>query len=109
MADNCIQVDNEQELNRILMAGERVIALIYATWCPFCIMFLPVFRRYAQGKPNFVLVRDDQEIFADQYQVDVVPTILFFENGKVTKRLDGILGIGLNERQLTAFIESVFM
>jgi hypothetical protein len=32
--------------------------------------------------------------------VDVVPTVLLFEKGKVIKRLDGTPGAGLNEKQL---------
>jgi hypothetical protein len=36
--------------------------------------------------------------------LEEVPTALFFEKGKVVKRLDGALGAGLNEKQLTDFI-----
>ena len=34
-----------------------------------------------------------------------VPTIIFFEEGKVCKRLDGKLGIGLSEGQFKTWIE----
>lgn len=94
-----------EELDQVLKTKERVFALIYATWCPFCITFLPVFQRHAQGKTEFILVQDNQETVMDQYGVDVVPTVLFFENGKISKRLDGTLGVGLNEGQLVSFIE----
>jgi hypothetical protein len=36
--------------------------------------------------------------------VDVVPTVLVFEKGKVKKRLDGAAGIGLSEKQLLDFV-----
>jgi hypothetical protein len=39
-----------------------------------------------------------------RYEVEVFPTVLFFENGAVSKRLDGIPGVGLTEKHLVDFI-----
>ena len=50
------------------------------------------------------MVRDDEETIADQYLVKAYPTVLFFENGAVSKRLDAVLGIGLEEKQLVEFM-----
>jgi thioredoxin-like negative regulator of GroEL len=98
-------VNNNHDLIEILRATDRVIALFHASWCPFCVRFLPVFKKHAEGEGrHFVSVQDDQETIADQYLVKVYPTVLFFENGAVSKRLDGVLGVGLNEKQLTEFI-----
>ena len=97
--------NNNHDLIEILRATDRVIALFHASWCPFCIMFLPIFEKHAEGEGrHFVSVQDDQETIADQYSVKVYPTVLFFENGVVSKRLDGVSGVGLNEKQLTEFI-----
>lgn len=100
-------INNEHDLDEILKTEQSVIILLYAIWCPFCIRFLSVFKKYAEGKAeSFILVQDDQEILADKYSVEVVPTVLFFEDGVIAKRLDGILGVGLTERQLSDFIKS---
>ena len=32
------------------------------------------------------------------------PTVVFFENGIVSKIFDGVLGVGLEEKQLAEFI-----
>ena len=102
----CVLVDNEQGLKDNLKANERAIALFYASWCPFCVDFLPVFQKCAEGEGlGFLAVQDDQETMGDRYAVEVVPTVLFFEKGKVAKRLDGVLGVGLNEKKLTDFID----
>ena len=102
----CILVDNEQGLKDNLKANQRAIALFYASWCPFCVDFLPVFQKCAEGEGlGFLVVQDDQETMGDRYAVEVVPTVLFFEKGKVAKRLDGVLGVGLNEKKLTDFID----
>lgn len=106
-SNNCTIINNESEFNEILKTTKSFIALFYATWCPYCIRFLPIFERNTQGKTgDFLQVVDDQEILADKYSMEVVPTVLFFENGAVAKRLDGVLGVGLNEKQLIDFINT---
>lgn len=103
----CPLVDNERDLARTLGATDRVIALFYASWCPFCVSFLPAFQKRAgEAGRHCVVVQDDQEIVADRYSVQVYPTVLFFEKGVVSKRLDGVLGAGLDEKQLAGFIDS---
>ncbi len=102
---DCPLVTDERQFDQVLKAEGNVMALIYATWCPYCRMFLPTFRKFADGRNNFVLVQDNQEILADRYEVDVIPTVLCFENGQISQRLDGTLGVGLSERQLMEFTE----
>ncbi len=105
--DKCVMVDDEQGLNDVLKAKERVIAIFHASWCPFCVSFLPVFEKCAKGEGlSFLAVQDNQETIGDKYSVEVVPTALFFEKGKVTRRLDGVLGVGLTEKKLTDFIQA---
>ena len=101
----CASVNNNHDLIEILKAANRVITLFHASWCPFCVTFLPIFNKHAEGEGrHFVSVQDDQETIADQYSVNVYPTVLFFENEVVSKRLDGVLGVGLDEKQLAEFI-----
>ena len=101
----CALVNNDHDLGEILKTKDRVIALFYASWCPFCVEFLPLFKKYAKKKGHhFVIVQDDQESIADQYSVKVYPTVIFFEDGVVSKRLDGVLRVGLDEKQLVEFV-----
>ncbi|MCK9362681.1 MAG: thioredoxin family protein [Syntrophales bacterium] len=105
MKDNSNWVEQKQDLEKMLTARNRVIALWYASWCPFCKKFLPIFEKHAEDPDhNFLFVRDDQEIIGEKYAVEVFPTVLFFENGVVSQRLDGIPGVGLTKQQLTEFI-----
>jgi len=79
-------VNNSHDLIKILRATNRVVALFYASWCPFCARFLPIFKKHAAGEGrHFVSVQDDQETIADQYSVKVYPTVLFFEMGSFQK------------------------
>jgi thioredoxin 1 len=103
----CAVVDNETDLGEILRAKESVIALFYASWCPYCKKFLPVFMKNAEEeRRHFLGVRDDQESLADKYSVKIYPTVLFIEKGDVSKRLDGIPGVGLQEKHLVEFVRS---
>ena len=105
--DKCVLVDNEADLDNALKEKDKIIAFVYASWCPFCRKILPVFNELAQdGRRNFLLVEDDNESIAEKYVIDVFPTLLFFHTGKVALRLDGKPGVGLNEKQVKDFIKS---
>lgn len=105
--ESCAAVDNLQDLKQALLAGDRVIALVYATWCPFCRKVLPVFEKLARkDKRRLLLVADDEERAADEYDIDIFPTVMLFEKGRVVKRLDGRPGVGLSEKQIADFVRS---
>jgi thiol-disulfide isomerase/thioredoxin len=66
--DSCALVNNDHDLIEILKAANRVIALIYASWCPFCVRFLPIFKKHAEKEGrHFVIIQDKQETIADKY------------------------------------------
>jgi thioredoxin 1 len=102
-----VPLKSQQELDKALKTNKNALVLFYASWCPFCSRLLPEFRKCAERSSRvFLLVEDDQEIIADKYSINIFPTVLFFENGKVAKRLDGAAGKGLQEKQLEEFINS---
>lgn len=112
-AAQCIHVNNATDFENLIREKERVVGLFYAMWCPFCVRFLAAFEKgVAHGVPGkdanvrFVMVEDVAEL-EDNYAVEVVPTVLYFENGNLAKRLDGILGVGLNESQLMKFLDTI--
>lgn len=93
-----------QDLDAELKKSKRVLALFYANWCPFCVGFVPTFDKKAASlgfeSVIHVLLDDYDNPLWEDYDVPAVPTIIYFEDGKVCKRLDAQLGRGLNE---TAF------
>lgn len=103
-------VANQQELDEFLRSHQRVIAMVFAPWCPFCMRFLPVFQSHAKDHSvTYLLVQNDQESMADYYGIDIIPTILFFEDGHVTHRLDGLPGVGLAEDLFMGFVQACSM
>jgi thioredoxin len=100
------KVNVESSLDEALKSKSKAVVLFYASWCPFSQRFLPTFEKYSKSRPESCLriVTDDKPRLCEKYEVDVVPTVLIFERGKVKKRLDGGAGIGLSEKQLLEFV-----
>ena len=100
------KTDVDFGLDRMLKTKDKVFVLFYASWCPFSREFLPMFEKFAAGKTqSCVRVKtDDKASLCEEYSIDMVPTVVFFKNGKVAKRLDGVPGVGLDEKQLMDFI-----
>ncbi len=104
-----IEVYAKQDLSAELKKNKKVLALFYATWCPYCLRFVPTFDKKvaSMGFENVihVLLDDYDNPLWDDYNVPAVPTIILFEDTKVCKRLDGKLGMGLSEREFKTWIE----
>jgi len=100
-----LNVRNNREY--MLKSKSRVFVLLYASWCPFSQRFLPIFEKFAQDKTRTCVsvVVDDKAGLRQEFSIDVVPTVLFFEKGKLTRRLDGVAGEGLTQQQLMEFSE----
>ena len=88
--------DVESNVEDVLNSKEKAFVLFYASWCPFSQRFLPIFDKQFVKHPQACLrIRiDDKQKLMDKYSVDVVPTVLVFEKGKVTRRCDGEAGVG---------------
>jgi thioredoxin-like negative regulator of GroEL len=99
------KVDVEYSLENILTSKDHVFVLFYASWCPFSQSFLPVFNNFSQDKTHRCarVVIDDKVSLCEKYSIDIVPTVILFEKGKIKKRLDGLPGEGLTEKKLAKF------
>ena len=104
-----IEVSNKRDLKYQLKKKRRVLALFYASWCPYCASFLPVFDRNI-SKIGFdsvlrVKVDDYDNPLWDEYSIEAVPTVIFFDEQRVCSRLDGGLGYGLGEKQFKDWLK----
>jgi thioredoxin 1 len=98
----------EDVLAKHLETHSPIIALFYASWCPFCRRFLKVFNDYAE-KPaasNYVRVRidEDENPLWEKYSIEAVPSVLLFKDGKISRRLDCEHGIGLTEEKFKKWL-----
>jgi thiol-disulfide isomerase/thioredoxin len=100
--------DIKGNLKDFLKTKKRAFVLFYASWCPFSQAFLPIYDRYFEKQPETFLrvMIDDREELMDRYSVEIVPTVIFFDNGRIKIRCDGEAGIGLSEEGLIDIINS---
>jgi thioredoxin 1 len=106
-----IEVTDEKALAKQLKANPKVIALFYSSWCPFCRSFLSVFNKQAlNGADSATFMRvkidEDENPMWETFTLKAVPSVVLFENMRVSKRLDCELGRGLSERQFTQWLQT---
>jgi thioredoxin 1 len=101
-------IESESELDKILSECSNIFVLFYASYCPYSRQFLPVFEKYSKNNEHKFcrVVTDHTPECEDKYDIEIVPTVIYFENGRAAKRLDGIAGEGLDEYQLKDLISS---
>lgn len=89
-----------------IKSAEGRFVLFYSAWCPFCTAFLPSYEASAKaGGGAFLKVcTEDLPELEDLFSVEVVPTVLYFKDAKLGRRLDGALGRGLSADGLQGFV-----
>lgn len=86
------QFNNFQEL----LDGSDVPVLVdfYATWCGPCQMMAPILQEVNQEmKEQIKIVKIDTDKYpkiASDYQIEALPTLIVFKNGKPLERFEGV-------------------
>jgi thioredoxin 1 len=105
-----IEVSDEKSLLKQVKLNSRVVVLFYASWCPFCRNFLSVFNKHAEKDRSAVFMRvkidEDENPMWETYSLAAVPSVILFEKGEVSRRLDCDLGGGLTEKQFVQWLKS---
>lgn len=106
-----LKIYSKENLDRELKKSDSVIALFYASWCPYCRSFVPVFDEKTANlnikQIVHVLLDDYDNPLWEDYDVGAVPTVMVFEKGKVCNRLNGRLGRGLPVSQFLEWLEAL--
>lgn len=71
------------------LPGGRVAVMFTADWCGYCRRFAPHFKRIREGW--MVDVSDEEDPLWDQHRLQVVPTVLVFQDGEEVGRWQGVL------------------
>lgn len=79
----------------VLKADIPVLVDFWATWCGPCQMLAPTVSAIADkydGKVKVCKVDIDENIaLAEKYGIEVIPTLVVFENGKEKARKSGLM------------------
>lgn len=82
----------EQE---VLQSDLPVLVDFWAYWCGPCMAQTPILNEIIMEHPNLmkickVNIDEEFQLGMDDYQVFSIPTLLFFRNGKLLKKLVGV-------------------
>jgi thiol-disulfide isomerase/thioredoxin len=96
---------NPASLKEQLSGDGKTAVLFVTSMCPFCRRFRPIFEQFAKNRAKefdfLTVILDDQDNpLWEEYRIEVVPTAVLFQGGRVISRLDGRLGEGLSSRDL---------
>jgi len=75
-----------------------VVVDFWAPWCGPCLQMAPAFEEASLAMPlqaQFVKVNtEEQQTLGSQYNIQSIPTLIVFKNGKEVDRLSGALSAG---------------
>lgn len=93
---------------RVLRSTTPVLVDFFAPWCPPCRVLSPTLDMLAAefGERLQILKvnSDEQPELAQQFGVEALPTLLFFQHGQVVDRVVGVQPIGALRTRLERFI-----
>lgn len=81
--------------NEVLNSDLPVIVDFWAEWCAPCSMIAPVVEQMSEEYEGKIKVRklnvDENQVTAGKYQIMAIPTLLFFNGGKLVDRVAGVV------------------
>ena len=99
-------IDSEQNFeNEILKQNELVLVDFFATWCGPCNMLSPILEKISNENDKIKIFKVDIDKFSSlaiNYEIEFVPTILIFKNGKELNRLNGLV----DDKEILDFIKN---
>jgi len=84
---------NSKELKELVKNNKKVLVDCYADWCGPCKMLSPIIDQLATEKEDTKFYKinvDEDEEISEEYSISSIPTLLFFEDGKLKEQVVGL-------------------
>ena len=93
--------------SKVLNSGQKTLVLFYADWCPYCANFKPTFEEMNSGnaQKKASLVNEDENPLWDRFNIQTVPTMIAFQEGKIIARRDAKKHLGLTRVDVESIIK----
>jgi len=106
---NVVTLDTDNFEREVLQSEQPVLVDFWADWCPPCKAIGPVIEEIAtefEGVARVGKVDVDQnKSLAERYAIGSIPSLLFFRNGEVVDRVQGVVPKSDLTAKLTALSE----
>ena len=99
-------VNNDNFENEVVKSEKVTLVDFFATWCGPCQMLAQVLEKMSTSRAQIDIAKvdvDESVELAQKYEIDVVPTMIIFKDGKIMKRIEGFH----TEAELMDIIESI--
>ena len=109
MNDHPIHVNDANFEKAVLQSPIPVIVDFWAPWCGPCHMVAPVLDKLAEEYAGRLIVAkvnvDDDRMYAGQYGVQGIPTLLLVKDGKVVESVVGFRPAAFLKERVDALLE----
>jgi thioredoxin 1 len=109
MINEPIHVTDDAFEKTVIKSELPVIVDFWAPWCGPCKMIAPVLDKIAKEFSGKLVVAkvniDDENEWAQRYGVQSIPTMLFFQNGKIAHQQIGAVPEGMMRQIVNQFLE----
>ncbi|HEX5358770.1 MAG TPA: thioredoxin family protein [Candidatus Nitrosotalea sp.] len=94
---------------KVLGDNKKTVVLFYATWCPYCSNFKPTFESAKIETANKVgsIIDEDENPLWDRFNIQAVPTMIVFQNGKIISRRDAKKHVGLTKSDMDSIVKEL--
>jgi len=97
-ATKYVTLTDENFESEVMQSDVPVVVDFWAAWCGPCKLMNPIIDSLAEefeGKAKLAKINiDDYDDLANQYHIMGVPTLLFFKDGNLVERTEGVMAQG---------------
>lgn len=95
--------------SNVLKSDKKTVVLFYATWCPYCTNFKPTFESAKIENANKIgsIIDEDEDPLWDRFNIQAVPTMIVFQNGKIISRKDAKKHVGLTKSDMDSVVKEL--